>query len=178
MRPGNSGNENITLTPTGGYQGSVGFTVTTSSSIANTCYGISSAAVTGTSPATVQLQVYTSSAICGGSTPLLKGGGKVAALGKKSPPAPGSPAPIGISLAGLLAVGLLGRRSRALRGMVLAATLAVAGFGLSGCSGGGSAATGIQTGNAPTSTYTVTVTATDAVTPSISASTTFTLTLQ
>jgi hypothetical protein len=102
-------------------------------------------------------------------------GTKTASLDSKERPALPS-APIGISLAGLLAVGLLGRRSRALRGIVLAALLAVAGFGLTGCSGTSTASTTL-TPISNAGTYTVTVTATDAYTPTITATTTFALTI-
>jgi hypothetical protein len=134
------------------------------------------------------LTIYTSSSICSGYTPLQRRGGRVAALGNgASGGGPGGSdprrrAPIGISLAGLAAIAVLGRRSRRLRGLVVIALLAVAGFGMSGCgdtntsnvatlNGGGSA-------NSPTGSYTVTVVATDAYTPSITATTTFMLTLQ
>jgi hypothetical protein len=175
---GANATETITLTPAGGYTGSVGFTVSTSSSITDTCYALGAANVTNSNPVQTSLTIYTDANTCSGYTPLSRKSGKVASLDHRNAPAlPRPSAPVGISLAGLVAVGILGRRSKRLRGLVLMAMLGVAGFGLSGC--GDSSSTGSTTlsANAPTGTYTVTVTATDAYTPTITASTTFTLTI-
>ena len=174
---GSTVNETLTLTPAGGYTGTVGLTVSTTSSITNTCYALSSVTVSGATPVNAMLQIGTSESVCSGYQPLLKSRGTSASL--HAPPAPGRGAPIAISMAGLIAIGLLGRRSRRLRGAVFAALLAVAGFGLSGCGEGSTgAATSTNTGMATKGTYTVTVVATDAVTPSITSSTTFQLTIQ
>jgi hypothetical protein len=185
MSSGNTGNETITLTPSGGYTGSVGFTVSTTAAITNSCYDLGSATVSSTQAVQTTLTIYTSSSICTGYTPLLRRGGTIAAVsGHGSQPGgvdPRRSAPIGISLAGLVAIGVLGRRSRRLRGLVVIALLAVAGFGMSGCGDSNTSnATPVNGGssNSPTGSYTVTVTATDAYTPSITATTTFTLTLQ
>ena len=172
---GSQSNLTITVAPTGGYQGSIGYTVSSTVLATNTCYAVTSSQVTGTTATPGQLQIYDSATTCSGFTPLYKGAAKVAALDKRTSPA-GS-APIGISLAGLLAIGLLGRRSKRLRGLVVVALLTVAGFGLSGCGEGGT--TGTSTGTTSTTgTYTITVTGTDTVTPSVTSSTTFVLTLQ
>ncbi len=175
---GNTVTEPITITPNGGYTGSVGFTVSTPTSITNTCYVLGAANVTGTSPVQTTLTIYTSANNCTGYTPLKQNGGTVAALGHGS--LPGGSAPVGISLAGLMAIGVLGRKSRRLRGLVVVAVLAVAGFGLSGCGDTTGSTTTLTppSQNAATGAYTVTLVGSDAVTPSITATTTFVLTVQ
>jgi hypothetical protein len=183
MSSGSSQNETITLTPSGGYTGSVGFTVSTTAPINNSCYDLGTATVSSAQAVQTTLTIYTTSSICTGFTPLLRKGGTAAkiAAGSGGGSRPGNPAPIGISLAGLVAIGVLGRRSRRLRGLVVVALFAVAGFGLSGCGDTNTSNASTLNGgstNSPTGTYTVTVVATDAYTPSITATTTFTLTLQ
>ena len=164
-------------------------TFTSNPLIAYGCFSAGSAAVTGTSAAVATITVNTTSTTCTTSTqPLVKGTGTSAAA--HSPVQPGNHAPgelpAGIAMAGLLAIGFAGRRSRLLRGAIAVAVLAIAGFGLAGCGGGGTA-TGVvggtgggtttTTGTATKGTYNVTVFGEDAST-GLQESTTFSLTLQ
>ena len=193
---GSTGTASITITPTGGYTGTVNLTFTSNPLIAYACFAPASGTVTGTTAATATATIYTttlstSSSACPttGVQALSQGGGKVAAA--KAPAQPGrhvpGELPAGIGAAGLLAIGFMGRRSRRLRGVIAVAALAlVAGFGLAGCGGGGTA-TGVVGGGGGTTTttggtaakgtYTVTVSGEDSVT-GLQESTTFSLTLQ
>ncbi len=182
---GTTASETITVTPAGGYTGSVGLSVSTTASITNTCYSLNSVNITSAGAVTTTLAIGTTASVCSGLTPLVRNGGKVASLEDGAAPkmptrAPKRSVPVGASLAGLLAIGLLGRRSKRLRAFVVVAMLAATGFGLSGCGDNSAtpATTGTNTTLATKGTYTVTVTATDAVTPSITSSSTFSVTIQ
>jgi subtilase family serine protease len=174
---GSTGSEAIAVTPSTGFTGAVNLTLTTATNIVNACYTVTQPTVSGTTAATGTATIYTNSTSCpSGASALLRTGSKLAET--EMTPAPGSRLPLGATLAGLLVFGFAGRRSRKLRGLVLAAAmLAAVGFGLAGCgSSSTSTGTGIPT-TAPTGTYTVTVTGTDAATGTKTVSTTFTLTI-
>jgi subtilase family serine protease len=193
---GSTGTATITITPVGGYKGTVSLSLTGNPLINYACFTTASGTVTGTSAATATVTIYTTtssaasaSSVCPtGAQALLQTGGKVASV--EAPPQPGhhvpGELPAGIAAAGLLAIGFAGRRSRRLRGAIAVAVLAIAGFGLAGCGSGGSG-TGVggggtttpppTGGTAPKGTYTITVTGEDTVT-GLQASTTFSLTLQ
>ena len=107
---GNTVSETITLTPSGGYTGSVGFGVSTTSAITNTCFDLGAVNVTGTTPVTTTLTIYTTSSICSGYVPLARGVGKVASLHSGTAPklpgrSPSRSIPVGASLAGLFVMG-------------------------------------------------------------------------
>jgi uncharacterized protein YceK len=82
---------------------------------------------------------------------------------------------MGIALAGLLAAGFVGRRSRVVRIFTVAVMMSVAGFAISGCSSGVSS-TAAST-NVAAGSYSVTLTGTDQNNATIMASTTFTVTV-
>jgi subtilase family serine protease len=185
---GSSGVSTVTVTPTGGFTGTVTLGATTSTTIDNACYSTGAATVTAPLPApapspgpfTGILTIYTDSTNCpNAALPLLRSGGKQASATPL--PLPVRRVPIGIAIAGLLAMGFVGRRSKKLRGVVLAVLLGVAGFGMSGC---GSTAASTAPTIPPVSTlaakgtYNVTVTGVDNLTGTTTASTTFTLTIQ
>jgi subtilase family serine protease len=180
---GSSGTVTITVTPNKGYTGTVNLVISTNPLITNGCYTLGSATVTGTTAVTATATIYTSSLTCPtGATSLYQTGGKQAAA--KAPARPGQPdpnrVPAEIALAGLLMAGFAGRRSARVRGLVMLALLAVAGFGLTGC---GSSAGGTGVTNTVPSTsvakgsYTVSVTGTDSTT-GLTATTSFVLTVQ
>ncbi len=182
---GTTASQTITVTPGGGYTGSVGLSVSTTAAITNTCYSLNAVNITSAGAVTTTLAIGTTTSVCSGLTALSRNGGKVASLQDNGAPKlparrPGPSVPVGASLAGLLAVGLLGRRSKRLRAFVVLAMLAAAGFGLSGCGDNTAVPTtgGTSSTLATKGSYVVTVTATDAVTPSITSSSTFTLTIQ
>jgi subtilase family serine protease len=184
---GSSGTVSVTITPAGGYTGTVNLTLTGNPLIADTCFTPASGTVSGTTPAVATVTIYTTSASCTTtSQPLVKGAGASSATAP-TPAQPGNhELPAGIAMAGLVAIGFAGRRSRRLRGAIAVAMLAIAGFGLAGCGGGGTA-TGVigtgttttttTTGTAAKGTYTVTVFGEDAST-GLQESTSFSLTLQ
>ncbi len=178
---GNSATEAITVTPTGGYSGLVSLTLTTSSIITNACYTVTNPTVSGTATVAGTATIYTNQSSCPNGALALKQtpATKSAATAIPDRPSPSRELPVGISLAGLAAIGFLGRRSRRLRGLIVVALLAVAGFGISGCGSTSSvsASDGVQT-TAAKGTYTVTVRGSDAATGFTTATTTFTLTIQ
>ena len=174
---GNTASQSITVTPSGGFTGAVNLSLTTTALISNACYTVTNATVSGTTAATATATIYTNSGNCpSGASPLLKSGG--ASHAEAAPqPLPGRSLPVGLAMAGLLAVGFAGRKSRKLRGVIAVALLAITGSAMSGCGSTSTAGAGIST-LAPKGTTTVTVTGTDAVTGLKSASTTFTLSIQ
>jgi hypothetical protein len=190
---GATGTSTVTVTPTGGYTGTVTFTSALVSystgadaNLADSCYSINNntqqLAVTGTSAATTTLTIYTNATDC--TATALHGVAKRRFIA--SPHASNSPSqqhpsrsiPIAATLAGLLALGLLRKRSRRLPALLaMAIFFAIAGFGLSGCSSNATATvTGTTTGNETPGTYTLSLTATDDTTNQ-TATTTFVLTI-
>ncbi len=187
VKQGSSGGSTVTVTPSTSpaYTGTVTFQVTTSSSELQTygCYNVANATVSGTTPATTSVTLYTSASDCS-SAGIAKratmhrfAGAGVAA--SHEPPAPrGKTLPVG--LAALAGVLLLGLRRRAKWITMLGCVLLLAGAGLAiGCGGGGGSSGGGSTSNnyVPKGSYTLSVTGTDTVTNSITNSTTFTLTV-
>jgi hypothetical protein len=183
---GSSGASTITVSPTGGYLGTVNLTFTTSNNTAltNLCYsfttnlaaGGGSVAVTGTAPVTTQLTLDARASDC--ATAAISGSGKrslrVAGKAHASRTSGMNPVPAGLAFAGLLLVGFMGRSSRKLRNMACLCALAAAGFALTAC---GSSTSSTTAANPPKGTYTVTVTGEDSVTSAITANTSFTLTI-
>lgn len=174
---GSSTVETVTIAPTGGYGGLVNLTLSTNPVIANACYTLTSPTISATSAVPVPVTIYTNQNACPtGSLPLRQSSSARAAT--SAPAAPHSRLPAGLALAGLLALGFVGRRSRTLRGLVLMAVLAVAGFGLTGC-GSNAPGTGVVISTtAPPGAYTVLVTGVDGATGTNTATTSFVLTIQ
>ncbi len=182
---GATGVSTVTVTPAGGFLGTIAWTLTASSTLTNSCYAISNANVTGTSAATTSLTLYTSSANCS-STLSRPGSGNVrtitiptqvaAAPSGTSKPQHSGVVPAGIALAGLVVVGSfnLRRRKRLGWSALSLCLVGILGLGISGCSSSGSAAT---TTTAAKGTYTLTLTGVDTSTSAITASTTLTLTV-
>ena len=83
-------------------------------------------------------------------------------------------------MAGLLAVGFLGRRSRGLKSLVAVLLLAVAASGVSGCGSGTVTASPIaaQTNYVAKGSYTIVVQGTDSANSANTGYATFTLTVQ
>lgn len=182
LAAGSSGTSTITVTPAGGYTGTVAWTITSSPSITNACYTLPSAVVTGTTAATATLTIQTSSTSCTSGTSFMArlGAGNIASASAPQQPSH-SRLPEGIALTGLLVTGYFGRRSRKLKGLVAMGLLMVGGLSLTGCSGGTSNNSGgtttITTTNATKNVYTLTIKGTDTTTSTITASTTLTLTV-
>lgn len=185
---GSSGSSTVTVTPSGGYTGTVYLTFSTSndSALTNLCYdftttlssGDGSVTVTGTTPVTTQLTFDTNASDCVSAAVAKSGKHAMHRLGPVKTSqnhAPGSnPAPLGVAFAGLLVAGFLGRHSRKVRGLAAVIGLLAIGLGLSACGGGGSST---SVSNPPKGTYTITVTGQDSATATITGQTTFTFTI-
>jgi subtilase family serine protease len=188
---GSSGNSTITVTPSGGYLGTVDLTFDTSNDTAltNLCYnftttltnGDGTVVVPGTAAVTTQLTFDTTPADCGA---LIKGKGnhafkamhRLGGATRSDNRKPGTNSlPAGIALGGLLLAGFLARGSRRLRNLACVIALGAVGMAVTACGGGGSSSS--TTPDPPKGTYTVTITGTDSVTSTITAKTTFTFTI-
>jgi subtilase family serine protease len=196
---GTSSSATITITPAGGYTGTVTFSASTSSAALynslNVCYIINDASVSGTAAVT---QTLTLEALANCATTDVRKGaanirlGNTSALNKIS----ANPAPpvtrAAFGFLGLVFAGLLGWRSKKLRGLASLMVLVTLSFTLSGCGGGSKSGTTtsksfslaispttvtISAGNsgAPTGTYNLTLTGTDSSSSSITSSATITL---
>jgi len=181
---GNPGVSTVTITPQNGYTGTVAWTVSSSPALTNGCFSIFNATVSGTTAVAATLTVNTVASVC--PAPALVGAG----VDPRSIPggAPHTyrkaPTPFvalqtnqaGMAMVGLLFVGLLGRRCRRLATLATLCILAAIGLAASGCAGVSS----MPPPSSPTAArgaYTVTIVGTDTTTPSITASTTLTLTI-
>ena len=172
---GSTGTSTVTVTPANGYTGTVTFSLAADSGLANACYTISDATVSGASPATTTLSIDTNANDCA-SANVRKG----TALFKHFNTRKGSSSPSSKKItsaaaifAGLILAGFLGRYSRKMR--VLAGVVLLVTFGLafSGCGGSSSASS-----NDPAKgTYSVTVTGQDTVNSALQSSADFTLTV-
>jgi hypothetical protein len=186
---GGTGSTPVTVTPNAGYNGRVvwSLAVTSSTSTANltACYAIASLPVSTAS--TTQLTIGIGTAC---NSPLPDERGDFRSLGQRAStnnrtPAGGRSGTTTAMYAGLLICGLLaGRKRRIGLPLLLAiAFLTVGGLSLTGCGGGGNSTGASTTGTttpppSSTTSYNVTLTAKDSVNSSISASTTFTLTVK
>ncbi len=175
---GASGTSTVTVTPATGFIGTVNFTVSAPSNLTNSCYSISSANVTGNSPVTATLTIFTAASACtNAGMRHFVASGSSAAL---APPPNHRPylALAGTAFASLFFLAFPGIRRR--RWPVLLVFLALLPIGLSGCGSGGSSSSSssaISTATeSPKGTYTLTVTGTNS-TQSVSESTNFTLTV-
>jgi hypothetical protein len=177
---GSSGTSTVTVTPAGGYTGTVDWTVAVnaaSSVLANACFSIADTAVSGSSPVSTTLTIYTSSGACSGAT---SGAvpGKVKALGRVavSPESelPFTPVRGAVLLSGLIGAWVFGRKSRTVRLLMCLLVLGSVAGAVSGCGSGGSTSSGGGT-DAAKGTYSMTITGTDSANSAITASGGFTL---
>ena len=186
---GSSGTETLTVTPAGGYTGTVylSFATSNDSALGNLCYdftttlsnGDGSVAVTSSAAVSTQLIFDTNASDCAAVAPRTIGGKPMHSLrrvntAKNTPANPA--APLGVAFAGLLLAGFLGRYARKFRSMAAVIALLAVGLAVSAC-GGGSTPTSTTT-DPPKGSYTVTVTGTDSATATITGTTKFTLTIQ
>jgi subtilase family serine protease len=181
---GSSGNESITVTPSGGYTGTVELSFDTSNdnALQNLCWEFSNqnsagegeVPITGTTAGTATLSLDANAADCAT-------GAAIRATGKQpihrlhpvktAKNNGGNPVPFTVAFAGLLLAGFLGRGSRKLGGLAALILLASAGLAVTAC---GTNTVNNTATNPPQGTYTITVTGQDTVTSSITGSTTFT----
>jgi subtilase family serine protease len=185
---GTAGTESITVTPAGGYTGTVLLQLNSSNNnaLANLCYeftttltnGDGSVSVTSASPVSTQLMFDTNAADCASAprtvgTPMHRLGGDNKAANQNP-----NPAPLALAFAGLLLAGFLGRSSRKFSGLAGLVALIAVGLAVSACGGGSSTGTTTTVSNPPSGTYTITVLGQDSVTSSITASTNYTFVIQ
>jgi len=185
---GSSGTETLTITPAGGYTGTVilAFDTSNDNALQNLCYnftttltdGDGSVPVTGTAAVSTQLVFDANASDCVSAASRTAGGKSMHSLRSAHTTAKNNPtnpaAPLGIAFGGLLIAGFLGRYSRKFRSMAAVIALLAVGLAVSACGGGSSSNT---PSNPPKGNYTITVTATDSATASITATNTFTLTI-
>ncbi len=169
---GSSGSSTITVTPAGGYTGTVAYTVTGPATLTNTCFSVGSASVTGAAAVTSTLTINTTEAACATA------GRRPIAVASS----PGSTRGNGFGFHPEALLGLLLLPFATLRkfrksgwhGSLLVLSLMTAGvLAVTGCGGGSSSTTIAQ---AAQGTYTLTVTGTDS-TANITNTTTLTLTI-
>ncbi len=166
---GSSGTSTITVTPSGGYTGTIAYSVAAPTTLSNACYSVSSASVTGAAAVTTALTINTTETACAtaGKRPITVASTKSGSGFAFHPEA----------LLGLLLLPLATlRRFRKSRwqGSLLVLSLMTAGvLALSGCGGGSSSTTLAESAKG---TYTLTVTGTDS-TANITNTTTLTLTI-
>ncbi|MGA3372391.1 MAG: protease pro-enzyme activation domain-containing protein [Terracidiphilus sp.] len=187
---GSQGTEVLTVTPAGGYAGTVllAFDSSNDSALQNLCYefttmltdGDGSVAVSGAGAVTTQLLFDTNATDCAsaapvGGKPFHRLGGTKTAQNNGPKRAPLSPAPFGAAFAGLLLAGFLGRHSRKFYSTAMILALLTLGLAVSACGGGGGGGGGGTTvTDPPKGTYTITVTGQDSATATITGQTTFT----
>lgn len=180
---GSSGAETITITPAGGYTGTVlmNYNTSNNTALANLCVfvryltnGYASIQIVGTSAEQMTLTFDTNASDCyaaapAGSTPLrILSGTKIS---KNNAP---NPAPLGVAFAGLLLAGFLGRHSRKFRTMAGVIVLLAVALTVSSC---GSNSTNSPP-NPSSGSYTITITGMDSVTSTITAQTSFNFVIQ
>ncbi len=189
VKQGSSGDETITVNPSGGYTGTVvlNFTTSNDTALANLCYafattdtsGQGSVSVPGASAVTTTLTFDTNASDCASATGGAKPGFRplrtrtAKGIAANNPPASSNRLPAGLAFAGLLFAGFLGRYARRLRPVAWVLVLDAAGLVLSACS---SSVTNTFR-NPARGTYSISVTGADSTTSSKTASTTFTFTI-
>ncbi|HVB40527.1 MAG TPA: hypothetical protein VNE83_06475, partial [Terriglobales bacterium] len=188
---GGSGSSTITVTPSGGYTGTVllSFSTSNATALKNLCWKFTSSnssgdgtvVIDGTAAASTQLTLDANAADCNAGA-LRSGTGKRAFAALQPIHNSGIPGSRGIplipallALASLLLMCLGGgfRRYRAWAGFMV---LIAVGFTAVGCGGSNSSSTTVT--NPPPGTYTITVTGQDSATSTISATTQFAYTIQ
>jgi subtilase family serine protease len=179
---GKSGTSTITITPKGGYAGTIGWTASTNPTLSNACYTVTNTAISGTSAVTATLNIYTSASACATAASLgTSGKRKLAGAGSRTSKSDGprfsklnAARAIMVIVAGLVA-GLAGYRPRKQCRLAGVCFVFALGLGLVAC--GGSTSPPTSTSNAAKGTYTLTIVGTDTSSSSIAASTAITLTI-
>jgi subtilase family serine protease len=175
---GSTATSQVTITPAAGYTGRVSWSLAFASNSAGVqaCYLIDSPSVTTTTSTNLTIGIGTA---CNSPLP-----SDYRALKPAAPPAlakntttPDNPSKA--IYATLLLCGLLATRRRKLTPSLLLALLSLAaiGSGLTGCGSEGGTSSGTPTPSVTATTYTMTLTGKDSVNSAITASTTFTLTV-
>jgi hypothetical protein len=185
---GSSGSSTVTVTPQGGYTGTIAWMVSSTPPLTNGCFSLPNTTVTGTSGVTATLTVFTVSSSCPAAAVANASGRLNIAVGphdfgnKPRPVLTLQAMQVIMAMAGLLLFWFAGRRSCGRAVMLSACILVVMGFAVSGCGGGGGGASSTasppaSTPTAAKGTYTVTVVGTDTVTSSETQTATMSLTV-
>jgi subtilase family serine protease len=193
VKQGSSSPSTITVTPAGGYTGTVLIGITNTSNnnaLSNLCFsftttltsGQGSMVVSSTTAATTLLTFDANASDCSSTTGASKPGlhslrslrGNSISRGPGPRQAPNR-LPAEVAFAGLLLAGFLGRYARKFRSAAWIIVLASAGLAMTACGGSSSSSTTVP--NPPKGTYTITLTGSDSVTASITTTTTLTLTI-
>jgi len=190
VKRGSQQRETLSLTPSGGYTGTVNLTYATSNdtALANLCVLIGtglnsdgSVSVSGATPIKGQITVDTNATDCASSNTtggvlkarglklIPRSNGSAVVTGKDYPSR--SPLPAEIAFAGLLFAGLVGRSSRKLRQLACVIALVSLGLVLSACGG----TSGSTLKDPPKGTYTITFTGTDSANTALTSGGSFTL---
>jgi subtilase family serine protease len=178
---GISGTSTITVTPGGGYTGTVAWTVSSSPTLTNGCYSISDAIVSSATAVTTTLTIYTSASAC--SDAAIRGTrGKrrfsvvhTISFGNDGPTLwPGHATLVLLMTLLLLRVSLT-HTARQGRVFEMVVVLAAIGLGSIGCGSGSSSSSSTD---ASKGTYALTIVGADTSSSSITASTTMTLTVE
>ena len=173
---GSTATTQVTITPAGGYSGRLFWSLSLSGTPSvSACYWLSPQLVNGTS--TAQLKIGVGSA-CSTVTPSERTA--VQKTANNEIPVRRQSRSTATVYAGLLLCGLAARRRRPFSGVLWGvAIFTVLGIGLTGCGGGGGSDRGPQgTNSNPPASYTLTLKANDSVVSSITASTSFTVTVK
>ncbi|HMG88216.1 MAG TPA: protease pro-enzyme activation domain-containing protein [Terracidiphilus sp.] len=191
LKQGAQGSETLTVTPSGGYTGTVNLTFATSNdtALANLCVfagtgtnANGSITVSSSTAVPGQITIDTNASDCVSSTgAALKGRGlrviphtRGSLKTNNNTPKKSNPVPAGIAFAGLVLAGFLGRSSRKLRQLACVMALASLGLVLSAC-GGGSSSSSSKVPNPTKGTYTITFAGQDSATSTITAQSSFSL---
>jgi len=177
---GNSGTETISITPAGGYTGTVDVNFDAGpgdNALQNLCYeftntnsaGLGTAPIGGTAAVTTQLILDTNAAECSTTGAIRKPGmqpmHRQHSVSTAKKPG-GNPLPLTVAFAGLLLAGFMGRGSRKLRTLAGLILLAAVGLATTAC---GTGVFNNTVPNPPTGTYTITITAQDSASANIAA---------
>jgi type IV secretory pathway VirB2 component (pilin) len=181
---GSTGSTKVTVTPTGGYNGRIVWSLAATassnpSSNLTACYAIPPVLVNGVSTANLTIGIGTA---CQSTAPA--SGAALRMLSQRTLPNGKSQAGNSTTTTGVCACVLIcgclvgGRRKwRLSLLLVVILFLPLASATLIGCGGGGSNSTNPPVTTSKATTYTLTLTGTDSVNGAIAASTTFTLTV-
>jgi len=172
---GSSGTSTVSITPQGGYTGTIAWTVSSNPTLTNGCFSLPNTTVSGTGPVTATLTVFTAASSCPAPAvaaptahnhALLSVGPRGSGNDQGHPLSGLQAVQAGMAMTGLVLFALLGRRSHKFAVIAAACILVVIGIAVSGCAGGGGSSTSspptTATPTAAKGMYTVTITGTDA----------------
>jgi hypothetical protein len=168
---GSSGTSTVTVTPGGGYTGTVAFTIAGPSTLEDTCYTLGSASITSNAAVTTTLTINTTEAAC--TTAGARHFASISGPGNKPPAGWPFGTRTAIALALFPFATAAGFRRRRWYGKAFALCFAALTLAALSACGGSSSTTPEE---AAKGTYTLTITGTDSA-ANISNSTTMTLTI-